>query len=62
MAPLTCPLNNGTGSSPISPSFLHLQQPVTILPNISNHSASSSPKHEHLFDSSTTTTVETGQY
>jgi hypothetical protein len=57
MAPLTCPLNNGTTtSSPISPSFLHLQQPITIGSNVSNHSASSSPKeHENLFNSSTAT-------
>ncbi len=56
MPPLTCPLNNGT-----SPSFLHLQQPVAILPNLSNHSASSSPKeHENLFNSSTATDI--GQY
>ncbi|CAF0831306.1 unnamed protein product [Adineta steineri] len=60
MAPLTCPLNNGTSSSsPLSPSFLHLQQPVAIVPNLSNHSASSSPKeHENLL----TTTHNNGQY
>jgi hypothetical protein len=52
------PLNNGT-SSPLSPSFLHLQQPITILPNTSNHSASSSPKeHENIFNSSTTDVVQ----
>ena len=53
MAPLSCPLNNG-GSSPLSPSFLHLQQPVAIASNMNNHSASSSPKeHENLFDGPT---------
>ncbi|CAF3888185.1 unnamed protein product [Rotaria magnacalcarata] len=65
MAPLTCPMNNGTSSSPLSPSFLHLQQPVTILPNVNNHSTSSSPKdHENLFNSSTTQTAanDVGQY
>ncbi len=63
MAPLTCPLNNGTTtSSPISPSFLNLQQPVAIVPNLSNNSESSSPKeHENLFNSSTTTS-DVGQY
>lgn len=59
MAPLSCPLNNGTSPSPLSPSsFLHLQQPVAILPNLNNHSASSSPKeHENLL-----TTTDVGQY
>lgn len=53
MAPLTCPLNNGNSASPMSPSFLQLQHPVAILPNMNNHSASSSPKeHENLFESS----------
>ncbi len=64
MTPLTCPLNNGTSiSSPLSPTFLKIQQPVAILPNLSNHSASSSPKeHENIFNSSTTTTSDVGQY
>lgn len=65
MGSLTCPLNNGTTpSSQISPSFLHLQQPVAIVSNLSNNSASSSPKeHENLFNSSTTTAAsDVGQY
>jgi hypothetical protein len=65
MAPLTCPLNNGTStSSPLSPTFLQIQQPVAILPNLSTHSSSSSPKeHENIFNSSTTTTTsDVGQY
>lgn len=65
MAPLSCPINNGTSSSPISPSFLHLQQPVSIVPHISNHSTSSSPKeHENLYTSSTATAAanDVGQY
>ena len=49
-----------TSSSQLSPSFLNLQQPVAILPNTSNNSASSSPKeHENLYNSSTT---NIGQY
>ncbi|CAF1613997.1 unnamed protein product [Adineta ricciae] len=61
MAPLTCPMNNGTSSSsPLSPSFIHLQQPVAIVPNLSNHStSSSSPPKEH---ESLLATGDVGQY
>ena len=61
MAPLTCPMNNGTSpSAPLSPSFIHLQQPVAIVPNLSNHStSSSSPPKEH---ESLLATADVGQY
>lgn len=53
MAPLTCPLNNSSVSSPISPPFSHVQHPVAIVPTMNNPSASSSPKdHENIFESS----------